>query len=55
MALGDKDKREELKKLIEKSSLSETAKQKIRNFVNELETGEFARFCEDIKRREENS
>ncbi len=55
MALGDKNKREELKKLIEKSSLSETTKQKIRDFVNELETGRLAMLAEDIKRREENN
>jgi len=55
MALGDKDKREELKRLVETSNLGEPDKQKIRDFVDDLENGELARLVEDVKRRSESN
>ena len=54
MAIGDENKREELKRLVETSNLSEPDKQKIRDFVDDLENGELAKFFEGIKRRINN-
>ncbi len=51
MAIGEESKREELKRLVETSKLSEPDRQKIRDFVDELENGELAKFFESIKRR----
>lgn len=51
MALGDENKREELKDLLERSSLSDATKQQIRDFIDELENGRLAILSENIKRR----
>ena len=51
MALGDENKRKELKELLEKSTISKATKQQVRDFIDELENGRLATLFEGIKRR----
>ena len=54
MALGDKEKRDEVKRLLETADLDESVKQRVRDYLDNLENGDLAKLLEDIKRRSGN-
>lgn len=54
MALGDKEKRDEVKRLLEIADLDEAVKQRVRDYLDNLENGALAILLEDIKRRSGN-
>ena len=56
MAIGDKEKREEIKKLLdEDTSLSDGVKNRIRSYIDELENGSLAMLLNDIRRITNNN